>query len=96
MRLVTTTVTEKGYCLSGDGTLDMGHADIVHDLGGSAVPRSVVGWIVAGLAARRDAGIAPFVPMPCDNLASNGAKLHAALVAFAAAQRRWAGRLDRR
>nr|WP_243848501.1 mannitol dehydrogenase family protein [Sphingomonas insulae] len=81
--LVTTTVTEKGYCLARDGTLDMGHPDIVHDLGGAAVPQSVVGWIVAGLGARRAAGVAPFVPMPCDNLASNGAKLHAALVAFA-------------
>lgn len=81
--LVTTTVTEKGYCLAGDGTLDMGHPDIVHDLAGTTVPRSVVGWIVAGLAARRAAGTTPFVPMPCDNLASNGAKLHAALVAFA-------------
>ena len=81
--LVTTTVTEKGYCLGGDGTLDMGHPDIVHDLAGTTVPRSVVGWIVAGLAARRAAGTVPFVPMPCDNLASNGAKLHAALLAFA-------------
>lgn len=87
VRLVTSTVTEKGYCLAADGTLDMAHADIVHDLAmawDSAAPRaSVVGWIVAGLAARRVAGEAPFVPMPCDNLASNGAKLHAALVAFA-------------
>ncbi|WP_443024720.1 mannitol dehydrogenase family protein [Sphingomonas sp. MA1305] len=82
--LVTTTVTEKGYCLNADGTLDRDHPDIVHDLAdGGAVPRSVVGWIVAGLAARRADGAAPFVPMPCDNLASNGAKLHAALVAFA-------------
>lgn len=84
--LVTTTVTEKGYCLSGDGTLDRNHPDIVRDLAGAPVPASVIGWIVAGLAARRDAGVAPFVPMPCDNLASNGAKLHAALVAFAQAR----------
>ncbi|WP_271299888.1 mannitol dehydrogenase family protein [Sphingomonas sp. CV7422] len=90
--LVTTTVTEKGYCLAGDGTLDVAHPDIVHDLAGAAVPASVVGWIVAGLAARRDAGVRPFVPMPCDNLASNGAKLHAALVAFA--RRRDAGLAD--
>ena len=82
--LVTTTVTEKGYCLAADGSLDLAHPDIVHDLAADQVPRSVVGWIVAGLAARRAAGIAPFVPMPCDNLANNGAKLHAALVAFAA------------
>jgi fructuronate reductase len=86
-RLVTTTVTEKGYCLAADGTLDFGHPDIVHDLARPAVPTSVIGWIVAGLAARRASGTAPFVPMPCDNLASNGAKLHAALAAFA-------GRLD--
>ena len=84
--LVTTTVTEKGYCLGSDGTLDRNHPDIVRDLAGGPVPASVVGWIVAGLAARRDAGIAPFMPMPCDNLASNGAKLHAALVAFARAR----------
>jgi len=84
VRLVTMTVTEKGYCLQADGTLDMAHADIVHDLAGEP-PRSIVGWLVAGLAARRTAGVAPFVAMPCDNLASNGRKLHAALVAFAAA-----------
>lgn len=83
--LVTSTVTEKGYCLAGDGTLDMGHPDIVHDLAGVHPPRSVVGWIVAGLAARRAAGTTPFTPMPCDNLASNGRKLHAALIAFARA-----------
>ena len=82
-RLVTTTVTEKGYCLAADGTLDFGHPDIVHDLAQSRAPVSVIGWIVAGLAARRVAGVPPFVPMPCDNLASNGAKLHAALAAFA-------------
>jgi len=83
--LVTTTVTEKGYCLSPDGTLDRSHPDIVHDLKGADVPASVIGWIVAGLAARREAGVAPFAVLPCDNLANNGAKVRAALVAFARA-----------
>lgn len=83
VRLVTSTVTEKGYCLAADGTLDLSHPDIVHDLAATATPRSLIGWLVAGLEARRTAGIAPFVPMPCDNLASNGPKLHAALVSFA-------------
>ncbi|MEG3173590.1 mannitol dehydrogenase family protein [Sphingomonas sp. ZB1N12] len=86
IRLATSTVTEKGYCLAADGTLDLSHPDIAQDLAGGGTPRSLVGWLVAGLAARRDAGIAPFVPMPCDNLANNGAKLHAALVAFAKAR----------
>lgn len=83
VRLVTSTVTEKGYCLAPDSTLDMTHPDIVHDLAGAGTPRSVIGWIVQGLAARRAAGVAPFTVMPCDNLADNGRKLHAALVAYA-------------
>jgi len=86
--LVTATVTEKGYCLSGDGHLDLAHPDIVHDLTPGAVPRSFIGWVVAGLAARRAAGIAPFRVMPCDNMADNGGKLHRALVAFADARDR--------
>lgn len=83
VRLVTSTVTEKGYCLAPDGTLDLAHPDIVHDLAGEGTLRSVVGWIVQGLAARRAAGVAPFTVMPCDNLADNGRKLHAALVDYA-------------
>ncbi|MBA4761755.1 mannitol dehydrogenase family protein [Sphingomonas sp.] len=83
VRLVTSTVTEKGYCLAPDGTLDLAHPDIVHDLAGEGTPGSVVGWIVQGLAARRAAGVAPFTVMPCDNLADNGRKLHAALVDYA-------------
>lgn len=82
--LVTTTVTEKGYCLGPDGALDLDHPDIRADLApGGAVPRSVLGWIVEGLAHRRAGGTRPYIVMPCDNLASNGRKLHAALVAFA-------------
>ena len=82
-RLLTTTVTEKGYCLAADGTLDFSHSDVVRDLAQPAVPSSVIGWIVAGLAARREANMPPFVVMPCDNLASNGAKIRAAITAFA-------------
>ncbi len=83
VRLVTTTVTEKGYCLHADGTLDFAHPDIVHDLTAAAAPASVIGQIVAGLSARRAARLAPFTVMPCDNLADNGSKLRAALIAFA-------------
>ncbi|WP_425228523.1 mannitol dehydrogenase family protein [Sphingomonas sp.] len=84
--LVTTTVTEKGYCLAPDGTLDFNHRDIVHDLAAPARPISAIGWIVAGLAARRAAGDAPFVVMPCDNLPGNGAAVRAALIALARAR----------
>jgi fructuronate reductase len=81
--LVTSTVTEKGYCLDGDGALDMGHPDIVHDRAGTDQPRSLVGWLVAGLAARRADGTAPFAVLCCDNMAHNGRKLRDAALALA-------------
>ena len=83
VRIATSTVTEKGYCLAGDGTLDMAHPDIVRDLSRPAEPASVIGWIVAGLADRRAAGIPPFAMLCCDNMTGNGGKLRAACVALA-------------
>lgn len=83
VRLATSTVTEKGYCLAGDGTLDFAHPDIVHDLASPPEPASVIGWIVAGLADRRAAGTGPFAMLCCDNMTANGAKLRAACTAFA-------------
>ncbi len=92
--VVTSTVTEKGYCLAGDGTLDMGHPDIVADLSGGE-PRSFVGWLVQGLAARRAVGGRPFTMLCCDNLSGNGTKLRAATIALAEARdpdlARWIG-----
>lgn len=84
--IATSTVTEKGYCLAGDGSLDMAHPDIVHDLGGPDEPASLIGWIVAGLDDRRAAGTAPFAMLCCDNMTGNGAKLRAACIAFARAR----------
>ena len=83
-RLVTSTVTEKGYCLTPDGTLDLAHPDIVHDLARPRTPRSFVGYVVEGLRLRHAAGLQPFVLIPCDNLPNNGQRLKAAVVALAA------------
>lgn len=85
-RVVTLTVTEKGYCLAADGSLDLDHPDIRHDLARPEHPASVVGWLVEGLAQRRTAGFAPFVTLSCDNLPANGRKLKAAVVRLAAAR----------
>ena len=83
VRFVSSTVTEKGYCLGGDGTLDFAHPDIVHDFASPADPRSIIGWLALGLADRFRAGLPPFTPLICDNMASNGRKLRAAVIAFA-------------
>ena len=83
-RIVTLTVTEKGYCLDRDGVLDFAHPDIVHDLRTPDAPRSAVGVLAAGLARRVAAGAPPATVISCDNLADNGARLAAATFAFAA------------
>lgn len=82
VRLVTLTVTEKGYCLAGDG-VDLAHPDIAHDLASPSTPRSAIGHVVAGLARRRAAGVAPYTVLSCDNLADNGGRLRRAALAFA-------------
>ena len=82
VRLVTLTVTEKGYCLAGQD-LDATHPDIVHDLAAPNEPRSAVGYIVAGLRERRRRGLAPYTVLSCDNLAENGHRLRRAALQYA-------------
>lgn len=85
-RAVTLTVTEKGYTLTGEGKLDTAHPDIVHDLTQPGRPVSAVGYVVEGLRRRFRAGLAPYAVIACDNLADNGWRLKAAVVAFAQAR----------
>jgi len=84
-RIVSLTVTEKGYCHDpATGRLKADHPDIVHDLANPQAPRSAVGILVAGLKARRDAGLSPFTALCCDNLPSNGHVLRGLVRDFAA------------
>jgi len=86
VRLVTLTVTEKGYGLDANGDLELSDPAVAHDLEvADAEPKSVIGWLVAGLKGRRAAGLEPFVTLSCDNLADNGGKLRRAVLAFARA-----------
>ena len=79
-RIVSLTITEKGYCHDpATGRLDASHPDIVQDRTSPDAPRSAVGLIVAALRQRRAAGIAPFTVLCCDNLPHNG-RLVAGLV----------------
>jgi fructuronate reductase len=81
--IVTSTVTEKGYCLDPLWKLDFSHPDIVHDLANPDRPKSFIGYVAAGLKRRRAAGLMPFVLIPCDNLPKNGERLKLAVTAFA-------------
>ena len=82
-RVVTITVTEKGYCLSGDGSLDMAHPDIVRDTSHAQTPSSLIGYLTEALSRRRTAGVDPLTIISCDNLVDNGARLAKAVVQFA-------------
>jgi fructuronate reductase len=83
VRIVSSTVTEKGYCLDIEGRLDFAHPDIIHDLADPAHPVSIVGWLALGLCDRHVAGLAAFTPLCCDNMVSNGKKLGAAVLDYA-------------
>lgn len=87
VRIVTLTITEKGYCHDpAAGTLDPDHPGIRHDLLDPARPQTAPGFLVEALARRRAAGVPAPVLLSCDNLANNGATLKAVLVALAEAR----------
>ena len=71
--VVTTTVTEYGYCsVTPGGPLDVDRPEVRHDLDSSRTPRSLPGLLVEALRLRRAAGTAPFTIACCDNLPRNG------------------------
>jgi fructuronate reductase len=83
-RIVSLTITEKGYCHTPQtGELDEHHPDIVHDLKRPDAPRSAPGFIVAALSRRRDTGVAPFTVLSCDNLSANGQTARRIVTQFA-------------
>lgn len=72
IKIVSLTVTEKGYCLSpSTGELDLRHSEITQDLR-NPLPCSAPGFLVRALDMRRCAGLAPFTVLSCDNLPENG------------------------
>lgn len=86
VKLVTSTVTEKGYYLDAKGELDLDNPAIKADLDHPTTPGSLIGWITEGLARRKAAGMVPFVPVSCDNMVMNGHKLHGAVLKYAEAR----------
>jgi fructuronate reductase len=83
-RIVSLTITEKGYCHEpATGRLNPDHPDIVHDLAHPDAPRSAPGFLVEAFRRRRNAGCAPFTVLSCDNLPSNGRLARGVIVEFA-------------
>ncbi len=84
VRVVTLTVTEKGYRRTGDGSLDLDDDLVRADLSGGA-PRSAVGQLARGLQARHRSHAGPVAVVSCDNLTDNGTVLRALVHDFCAA-----------
>ncbi|MGY0399868.1 MAG: mannitol dehydrogenase family protein [Ostreibacterium sp.] len=82
--IIALTVTEKGYCATVDGQLDVNNATIIHDLANPDEPQSSIGVIVAALAKRKAEGLEGLTVLSCDNLPHNGHRCRQVIIAFAA------------
>lgn len=83
-KLVTLTITEKGYYVNiASKTLIEDAPDIQHDIANPNAPVTAAGFLVASLAARREAGLAPFTVLSCDNLPHNGEITRIAVISLA-------------
>lgn len=83
IRIVSLTVTEKGYCHDpATGRLNRSHPGILHDLA-NPLPVTAIGYLVRALDRRRVAGQAPFTVLCCDNLPENGRLLRGLVLEFA-------------
>lgn len=84
-RIVSLTVTEKGYCHDpATGELNRADREIVEDLSGVSHPVTAIGYLAVGLRRRMERGLGPVTLLSCDNLASNGDTLRRVLLAFCA------------
>jgi fructuronate reductase len=81
-QVVTSTVTEKGYCIHpATGDLDAGNEAIRYDVEHPETPKGTIGVLFAGL--RRRAPKAKLTVLCCDNMASNGDTLRKLVLQFA-------------
>ncbi|PZO78742.1 MAG: mannitol dehydrogenase [Mesorhizobium amorphae] len=85
IRIVSLTITEGGYFIdAATGHFNRNHPDIRRDGENADDPKTVFGLIIAGLKRRREAGVAPFTVMCCDNIPHNGHVTQEAVTGLAA------------
>jgi fructuronate reductase len=75
VRVVTLTITEKGYRLNPAGGELVIDDEVLADLTTGRPPRTVPGLLVRGLIARHRTGHGPIALVSCDNLPANGHRL---------------------
>ncbi|MCM8732354.1 mannitol dehydrogenase family protein [Hephaestia sp. GCM10023244] len=84
IRIVSMTVTEGGYFIDpATGRFDPSVPEIAADGAAPDRPATAFGAIIAALRNRRDAEVAPFTVLSCDNLPDNGDAARAATIGLA-------------
>jgi mannitol 2-dehydrogenase len=84
IRIVSMTITEGGYFIDpATQKFDPKHPAIAKDGANPGDPSTVFGFIVSGLKARKEKGVAPFTVMSCDNVPHNGVVTKNAVVGLA-------------
>jgi fructuronate reductase len=74
IKLVTTTITEKGYCLTS-GKIDTEHPDFLADFTSLKAPKTIYGYIAAAAIKRSELGGSPLSVLCCDNIQRGGEQL---------------------
>lgn len=81
IKIVTLTVTEKGYYLTAGGALDCDNEILAAELAGDT-PITIYGFLARAMAQRRAIGAGGLTLLSCDNLSQNGKKLRALLHSY--------------
>ena len=83
IKIISLTITEKGYYYNEKRNLDEQNPMIVHDKSLPDRPNTAYGYILRGLKNRRDSGAGPVTVMSCDNLPGNGHLTQHLIIQFA-------------
>ncbi len=83
IKIVSLTVTEKGYYYDDQRNLNFLHPAIINDLDLSKTPQTAYGYLIQGLLKRRNQNNGPVTIMCCDNLPGNGHITEHLLLQFA-------------
>lgn len=81
IRIITLTITEKGYCCNAsNGSLDLEHPDIRRDIETfPSAPVTAIGYLAASLSRRCQTKAGGVTLLSCDNLSHNGKILQRAI-----------------
>ena len=82
-KIISLTITEGGYNLDKKTRkFDFSNEDILFDMKFSEKPRTVFGYVAAGLRKRMAANVGPLTILSCDNLPHNGDVCRNSFLAF--------------